>query len=87
MSTQQNQVQRSTNSGWWMLLLLIPFIALLWVPFYNRLEPKFFGIPFFYWYQFLWVILTSLVILLVDVCTRAGNGARHEPSNRSEGTP
>ena len=52
--------------SWWNLLLLIPFVALLWVPFYNRLEPTFFGIPFFYSYQFLWVILTSLVIVLVD---------------------
>ena len=33
------------------LLLIVPFIALLWVPFYNRIEPQLFGIPFFYWYQ------------------------------------
>jgi Protein of unknown function (DUF3311) len=68
-----------------MLLLLIPFIALLWVPFYNRIEPTFFDIPFFYWYQFLWVILTSLVILVVDICTRAGNAARADQrTGRSE---
>jgi hypothetical protein len=52
--------------NWWNLLLLIPFVPLLWVPLYNRIEPAFYGIPFFYWYQFLWVILTSLVIVLVD---------------------
>jgi uncharacterized membrane protein len=55
---------------WWNLLLVIPFVALLWVPFYNRIEPSLFGIPFFYWYQFLWVILTSLIILFVHVMTR-----------------
>jgi hypothetical protein len=58
------------HSEWWNLLLLIPFIALLWVPLYNRIEPELFGIPFFYWYQFLWVILTSMVIWLCDVLTR-----------------
>jgi len=47
------------------LLLLIPFIALLWVPFYNFVEPALWGIPFFYWYQFLWVILTSALIIWV----------------------
>lgn len=47
------------------ILLLIPFIALLWVPFYNSLEPKLFGFPFFYWYQFLWVPITSLIIFIV----------------------
>jgi hypothetical protein len=53
------------SSRLWNLLLLIPFIALLWVPFYNFVEPALWGIPFFYWYQFLWVILTSALIIWV----------------------
>ena len=55
----------SASSRWWCLLLVIPYIALLWVPFYSRLEPAIAGIPFFYWYQFLWVFLTSALILFV----------------------
>jgi len=47
------------------LLLLLPFVALLWVPFYNSIEPVLWGIPFFYWYQFLWVLLTSAIIIWV----------------------
>ena len=46
-------------------LLLIPFIGLLWVPFYNFTEPSLFGFPFFYWYQFAWVPITSILIWLV----------------------
>jgi hypothetical protein len=53
------------RAGPWQLLLLLPFIALLWVPFYNDAEPSFMGFPFFYWYQFLWVPLTSLIIYVV----------------------
>ena len=56
---------RSGSSSLWNWLLLIPFIALLWVPFYNFVEPALWGIPFFYWYQFLWVILTSALIIWV----------------------
>lgn len=41
-------------------LLVIPYIGLLWVPFYNIREPSLFGFPFFYWYQLMWVPLTSL---------------------------
>jgi hypothetical protein len=48
----------------WMLLL-VPFIGLLWVPFYNFLEPALFGFPFFYWYQLAWVPITSVLIWLV----------------------
>jgi hypothetical protein len=44
----------------WMLLLL-PFIGLLWVPFYNAIHPTFLGFPFFYWYQLAWIPLSSLV--------------------------
>jgi hypothetical protein len=36
-------------------LLLLPYIGLLWVPFYNFSEPVLFGFPFFYWYQLAWV--------------------------------
>jgi len=54
---------------WPYFLLIIPFVALLWVPFYNRIDPNLWGIPFFYWYQFLWVILTSLLIIAVHHLT------------------
>jgi hypothetical protein len=56
-----------TPRGWspWNLLLALPFIGLLWVPFYNSVEPTLWSIPFFYWYQFLWVVLTSALIIWV----------------------
>lgn len=47
------------------LLLLIPFIATLWVPFYASGKPEAFGIPFFYWYQFLWVIISAVLTAFV----------------------
>jgi hypothetical protein len=50
---------------WARVLLIIPFVAVLWVPFYNRTEPTLGGFPFFYWYQLLWIILSVLIIGLV----------------------
>jgi len=47
------------------ILLALPFIGLLWVPFYNRELPALFGMPFFFWYQFAWVFLTSLLMWIV----------------------
>ena len=55
---------------WYNLLLLIPFAALLWVPFYNTSEPTLWGFPFFYWYQLLWVLICSGVIALVHWMTK-----------------
>lgn len=44
------------------LLLFPPYIALLWTGSYDRVEPAFLGIPFFYWYQLLWIPLGALLL-------------------------
>jgi hypothetical protein len=54
-----------TRRSWLLLLLLIPFIVLLWPPFYNYREPSFIGMPFFYWFQLLWIIITAILTAIV----------------------
>ena len=44
---------------WPRLLFLVPFVAMLWVASYNRTAPALGGIPFFYWYQLLWVLIRA----------------------------
>jgi hypothetical protein len=46
------------------ILLALPFIGLLCPAFYASAEPRLFGVPFFYWYQFLWVPLSVLCTVL-----------------------
>ncbi len=60
-------VTRSERRGrsWLLLLLLIPFIVMLWPPFYNFDLPEFIGIPFFYWFQLLWVVITAILTAIV----------------------
>jgi hypothetical protein len=65
------QGERRSQWSWWYLLLLIQFIAVLWVPFYNAKEPSLYGIPFFYWYQMLWVIIGAILTAIVYVATDA----------------
>lgn len=60
---QDSTKNRSRKIWYW--LLLIPYLAIGWLPSYNRIEPLAFGIPFFYWYQLLWVVLSTLVIAAV----------------------
>jgi hypothetical protein len=47
------------------VLLLIPYIGLLFVPFYNVREPVLFGFPFFYWYQLAFVPVTAFLTWIV----------------------
>ena len=55
---------------WARLLLLVPFIAVLWVSSYNSSDPMIAGIPFFYWYQLLWVLLGAAIAALVYLVER-----------------
>jgi len=62
------QRQRSEWS-WWYLLFLVQFIAVLWPPFYNTAEPYWKGIPFFYWYQLLWVLIGAVLTAVIYLAT------------------
>ena len=42
-------------------LLLAGIVVPLLVGTYDRVEPRLFGFPFFYWYQLLWVFLAAAV--------------------------
>lgn len=59
--------QRS-RTGWYIVLLL--FCALvLWVPLYNRAEPTFIGLPFFYWFQLLLVVAGAALTAIIYFAT------------------
>ena len=49
----------------WKLLLLLPALGLCFPQLYARAEPVLLGFPFFYWYQFSWVFLSSAIMFLV----------------------
>jgi hypothetical protein len=55
-------MRRMKASRAWYLLLLLPFVGTLLPFIYNRASPPLFGLPFFYWYQLVWVVVTSLLL-------------------------
>lgn len=44
--------------------LVAPFVAMLWVGSYAKVDPTFIGVPFFYWYQMLWVLISTALTML-----------------------
>ncbi|MER8046486.1 DUF3311 domain-containing protein [Streptomyces sp. NPDC094032] len=64
------------------LCLAAPFVAMLWVGSYAKVDPTFIGIPFFYWYQMLWVVVSTGLTMLAyqlwkrDQRVRKGGDAR-----------
>jgi hypothetical protein len=57
-------VTTRSHRGWY-LLLVLPFLGLLYPPLYAKSDPELFGFPFFYWYQFAWVPLTAALTFIV----------------------
>lgn len=53
----------------WIWLLLIPYPGVLWVPFYNSVEPRILGFPFFYAYQMAFVVITAIITAVVYALT------------------
>ena len=55
---------------WARLLLILPFLSMLWVASYDRAEPMVAGVPFFYWYQLLWILISAVLIAIVYAVER-----------------
>jgi len=65
----QSEPRKRGQWSWWYLLFLAQFAAMLWPPFYNKAEPYVMGVPFFYWYQMLWVIISAVFTAIVYLAT------------------
>jgi hypothetical protein len=62
----------------WYWLLVIPLAGTLIPPIYNVQDPTFIGLPFFYWYQLLWVPISVGVTLAVYRLTARSERPRRE---------
>jgi hypothetical protein len=70
----QDAVRRERSSGA-MWLLLVPLVGTLLPWIYNTRDPELIGIPFFYWYQMLWVPL-SVVFTIIAYRATTTRGRR-----------
>jgi len=61
---------RRVNSSPWSWLLIVPFIGVLIPAFYNKKDPELGDVPFFYWYQMLWIVISVAITIVVYRATR-----------------
>jgi Protein of unknown function (DUF3311) len=61
--------RHETNTTWYWLFVL-PFVFTLLPFIYNTKNPEFIGMPFFYWYQTLWVVITGVITYIVYTRTK-----------------
>ncbi|MBQ0865722.1 DUF3311 domain-containing protein [Streptomyces sp. RK75] len=58
------------------LCLVAPFVAMLWVGSYAKTGPALMGVPFFYWYQMLWVPISAVLTMIAYQLWRRDQRAR-----------
>ncbi|MGW2016603.1 DUF3311 domain-containing protein [Streptomyces sp. NPDC001927] len=64
------------------LCLFAPFVAMLWVSSYAKVEPTFIGIPFFYWYQMAWVVISTALTMVAYTLWQRDQRARKAGASR-----
>jgi hypothetical protein len=70
MSDHEHEHRPVRRVLWARLLLILPFISMLWVSSYDSVDPMVAGIPFFYWYQLLWIVIAAVLIAIVYAVER-----------------
>ena len=68
---------RRSGWSWWYLLFVVQFAGVLWPAFYNSGAPYWHGIPFFYWYQMLWVLISTALTMTAYKLWQRDQRARH----------
>lgn len=65
-----DQQPRSRRPNPILLLLLVPLVAVLVPEIYNFSSPSIGGMPFFYWWQLLWIGGVAVCTGIVYIVTR-----------------
>jgi hypothetical protein len=66
------------------VLLVLECVVILIPSIYGRLTPKLFGIPFFYWFQLLWILVAMVVTGVVYLLTTTRGPAPSRSGAASE---
>ncbi|WP_217167590.1 DUF3311 domain-containing protein [Streptomyces sp. AC512_CC834] len=69
------------------LCLVAPFVAMLWVGSYTKTDPAFIGIPFFYWYQMAWVLISTVLTVTAYKLWQRDQRGRAAHSAAAHSTP
>jgi hypothetical protein len=76
MSHESPVRARRPSTGLWVLIvvLLIPPVVLpLWVPLYDKTDPKLWGFPFFYWFQFALILFSAVMTIIAFLLSQVAD--------------
>jgi hypothetical protein len=83
-----SRTHSSPSRGLWILItvLLVPPVVLpLWVPLYDKDEPRLNGWPFFYWFQMALIVFSTVMTVIAFALSRTADRKDREASGRRMG--
>jgi hypothetical protein len=83
--SQSTPSTRRPSPGLWVLIvvILLPAVILpLWVPLYDKTDPRLWGFPFFYWFQFAMILMSAVLTLVAYVISLSADRRRHGGGGR-----
>jgi membrane protein implicated in regulation of membrane protease activity len=78
----------SPSRGLWILItiLLIPPVVLpLWVPLYDKVDPRLNGWPFFYWFQMALILFSTAMTVVAFAVSRIADRKDREARGQTRG--
>jgi hypothetical protein len=66
----RHATSRAGDRSRWHWLLAVAVVIPLLTPLYNRVQPRLFGLPFFYWVQIAFIGLAAAVTMAVYRVTK-----------------
>ena len=74
--TRPRSRQTSPSRGLWIAitLILLPAIVVpLWVPLYDKVDPRLNGWPFFFWFQMALILFATSLTVVAYALSRAAD--------------
>ncbi len=58
------------------ILLLIPFLAYIDLGSFDKVTPELYGVPFYYWYQTVWLVISAILFVIAALLINSGRGGK-----------
>jgi uncharacterized membrane protein len=67
------------------VLLLVAIVVPLWVPLYDKVDPRLNGWPFFYWFQMALILGATAITMVAFALSQIADRKHREDRERTRG--
>jgi membrane protein implicated in regulation of membrane protease activity len=80
MSQSSSSGPRASRGLWALIVVVLipPVVLPLWVPLYDKTDPRLWGFPFFYWFQFALILFAAVCTLVAYALAKVADRRDHE---------